>query len=540
MAGGRIVGSGGGILAHPSFLGDPFPRVMLCGVGGDQSFGSNAGTGYPKWTTASPSSAAGIAVSTMRPYNVSIISGVFEEWDTGGLRDREDLTQALSPSKVFYYEMLAATVANNAYAQWQTLVDANNWYLYESTGGTGTKTPAGGGQFFLNPSAAWPTSIGSAGLGASICGSNYGTTSTGSPTGAQGPARTFGNYAVIKLLMRAYTGDPRFSFNAQMGSPSAAGVFIDDLFVALDGAGTVPDSSLDGISIAPGSQQGGGFPGFDTVQPVLARGYRNMFDQMQTMLALVNPGRTYYNFANFGQYANAYQFGTRPFTAGLDNLHGGLLENVLGAGASSWECFQQGNFANVGTPYPSGWPNLLANYYQGMDFCLAPKLVGLGAKLPAIDGSQTASWPIGSGTTLSTITTGTAQEYQLMRYGLCTALMDNGLYAPGVAGGYDWSKLRWYDEYGDNSLTQVNVKQGYLGWPITLRPTTPAFAQGPLGVWMRLFQHGKALVNPRGNGSQTVTVSGTKISGTQQPTINDGSTVTSVTLGDGDGIILLT
>ena len=538
MAGGRIIGSGGGILAVPSFLGDPFPRVMLVGVGGDQSYGCNATTGYPAWTT--PGSASNTAIKPIRPYNVAILSGVFEGWDTGGLRDRENLTQALSPTKVFYYEMLAATVANNAYAQWQTLVDAKNWYLYESAGGTGTKTPAGGGQFFLNPSAAWPSSIGSAGVGASICGTNYGLTSTGSPTGAQGPARTFGNYAAIKLLLRGCIGDSRFTFNAQMGSPSASGIFLDDCFVALDGAGTVPDSSLDGISLAPGSQQGGGFPGLDTVQPCLARGYRNMFDQFQIMLTLINPRNIYYNFANFGQYANAYQFGTRTLTAGLENtLHGGLLENVLGAGASSWESYQIGNPATGLANLPSGWPNLLANYYQGMDFCLYPKLVGLGTKLPAVDGSQTASWPIGSGTTQSTVSSGTSMEYQLMRYGLCSALLDDGYFAPGVTG-YDWSLLRWYDEYGDNSLTQVNVKQGYLGWPITLRPTLPTWAQGPLGVWQRVFQHGRAIVNPRGNGAQTVSVSGTKLAGTQQNSINNGAAVTSVRLADGDGIILLT
>ncbi len=533
-----------------------FPRVMLVGVGGDQSYGCNAATSYPRWTTAAGGSAANVAIQTIGAYDVAILSGVFEGWDTSGVRDREDLTQALlknatypitkstaRPLKVFYYEIMNSTASGNPYAKWQALVDANNWYMYESAGGVGTKTPAGGGEFLINYSAAWPTAIGSAGIGASICGSNYGTTSSGSPTGPQGPARTFGNYAALKLLIRGSTVDPRFLFNAQMASPSAAGIFLDEVFVALDGQGSAPDSSLDGITIAPGSQQGGGFPHLDTVQPVMARGNHNTFDQLQTMLTTYGTaGKTYYNFGNFGQYANKYQFGTTTLTAGLENtLHGGLLENVLAAGASSWECFQIGNTNTGNTTYASGWPNLLANYYQGMDFCQSPKLVGVGTKLPATDGSQIASIPSGAGTTLTTVSTGTAQEYQLMRYGLCTTLLDDGYFCPGVTG-YDWSLLRWYDEYGDDSLTQVNVPRGYLGTALSTRPTSPTWAQGTLGVWSRSFTGGIALVNPRGNGAQTVTLPQTyqKLTGTQQASINSGATVTTVTLADGDGIILIT
>lgn len=533
-----------------------FPRVMLVGVGGDQSYGSNSGTGFPAWTTAAAGSAANTAIQTIAAYDVAIISGVNEGWDTNGARDRENLTQALlknatyavtkntaRPTQTFYYEIMNATVSGNPYTQWQALVDAHNWYLYESIGGVGTKTPAGGGQSFINYSAAWPGAIGSAGIGASICGTNYGTTRTGSPTGSQGPARTFGNYAAIKLLMRGFTGDSSFSFNVQMGSPSASGIFLDECFVALDCGGNVPDSSVDGLSIAPGSQQGGGFPGLDTVQPCMARGNRNMFDQIQVMLSTYGtPGKTYYNFANFGSFANRYQFGAVSLTCGLEStLHGGLLENAVGAGASSWECFQIGNTNTGNTTYASGWPNLLANYYQGMDFCLSPKLVGLGAKLPATDGSQTASWPVGAGTTLSTVSTGTALEYQLMRYSLCTTLLDDGYYAAGVTG-YDWSKVRWYDEYGDDSLAQVNVKRGYLGAALTARPNSPTWAQGTLGVWSRSFANGMAIVNPRGNGAQTVTLpmAMKKLAGTQQPSINNGAVVTSVSLLDGDGIVLVT
>jgi len=48
-------------------------------------------------------------------------------------------------------------------------------------------------------------------------------------------------------------------------------------------------------------------------------------------------------------------------------------------------------------------------------------------------------------------------------------------------------------------------------------------------------------MNPKGNGPQTVTLetSYKHLSGTQVPSVNNGQTVTSVTLNDRDGVILL-
>ena len=543
----------------PIATGLTFPRIALAAVGGDQGYGSSAANNFPAWTTSPVGSATYNFVQQVGAYDLVVLNGTFENWDSGGKRDREDLTQALlknttytvtlnrsRPCLAFYYAiMCAGQLTGGPQQTYLNLVQANNWWLYESAGGVGTVTPSGGGNSFINYSTAWPTGIGSAGAGASICGSNYGTTSTGSPTGPQGPARTFGNYNATKLLIRNSAGiDSRFTFDAQMASPSCAGVFLDDCFIALDGAGSVPNSSLDGITIAPGSQQGGGFPALDTVQPVMARGNHNFFDQLNTMTATFGSlASKFYNFANFGQYCNVYQFGNSIIGAGLDNtLHGGLMEDVFGAGASSWEFFQAGG------GHPSGWLSVLTNYYAGLDFCVQPSwwnpvtmglfrpLVCMGTKLPAADGSSTASWAVNG--TLTNITAGSVLEYQYMRYALCTTLLGDGFFMNGTAG-YDWSKPRWYDEYGDDSLTQVNVPRGYLGLPTQVRPTSAAFALGPLGVWKRTFQNGTIYVNPRGNGVQTISATGTALQGTQQPTINNGAHVTSITLQDGDGRILL-
>jgi len=65
------------------------------------------------------------------------------------------------------------------------------------------------------------------------------------------------------------------------------------------------------------------------------------------------------------------------------------------------------------------------------------------------------------------------------------------------------------------------------------------------GVYERLFQNGLILLNPRGNGSQTVSVTtlGSGLfkhfSGTQDSTTNNGANVTTVTLTDADGLVLI-
>jgi hypothetical protein len=83
----------------------------------------------------------------------------------------------------------------------------------------------------------------------------------------------------------------------------------------------------------------------------------------------------------------------------------------------------------------------------------------------------------------------------------------------------------WFDEFDFD-----------LGLPVQTRRNA-AWSQG---VWRRDFENGIVLVNPRGNGSRTVSLGGSfrKLSGSQDPSVNNGAQVTSVTLADRDGIIL--
>lgn len=128
----------------------------------------------------------------------------------------------------------------------------------------------------------------------------------------------------------------------------------------------------------------------------------------------------------------------------------------------------------------------------------------------------------------NTLNTGDGTDYQQMRYGLTSALLEDGYYS------YDFGdtaheQLWWYDEYdldlGD-AIAEASEQSG-----------TPAYQPG---VWRRDFANGLSIVNST-NQSQRVELGGEfeKIHGTQDPGVNDGAIVTSVDLESLDGLLLL-
>jgi hypothetical protein len=171
-------------------------------------------------------------------------------------------------------------------------------------------------------------------------------------------------------------------------------------------------------------------------------------------------------------------------------LDGGPMEGMIGY---SWSIETWG-----------GWQAMMQGYRQAMAALGGPKL-GIFEQV------------------------GDPTDYQSLRYGLTSTMMDDGYFefqantAIGEAGSWPW-----FDEYS---------YQHQFGAAISSPPTT-AWQHG---VYRRDFANGIALVNPKGNGPQTVTLETnyTRIRGTQAPTINSGQTVRTLTLQDRDGIILL-
>jgi Hypothetical glycosyl hydrolase family 15 len=170
-------------------------------------------------------------------------------------------------------------------------------------------------------------------------------------------------------------------------------------------------------------------------------------------------------------------------------LNGGEMEHIIGQ-SYSVETF-------------SGWKGMMAYYSYIMASVAAPKLVIF---------SQDAS---------------SKTDYQGFRYGFASCLLGNAYYYSDDAQNYN--DFLTYDEYSFK-----------LGTATTAALVFPGATAYQHGVYRRDFANGIVLVNPKGNGVQTVTLetSYKHLSGTQDRTVNNGETVTSVTLKDRDGVIL--
>jgi hypothetical protein len=211
------------------------------------------------------------------------------------------------------------------------------------------------------------------------------------------------------------------------------------------------------------------------VQAWFRQGYARYFSDLKTLM----PGK--YQLGNIGDWGAPQS--TLTEYQGLVN--GGVLEGYIG---KSWSVETWG-----------GWAAMFAQYRKVMGAVAAPKLVIFN------------QW-------------GSKTDYQSMRYGLGTCLLDDGYYS-FTDNTQLYYGVVWFDEL-DQKLGAGMAK-----------PT----AAWQKGVWRRDFDNGIVLVNPKGNGPQTVTLEGpyVKIRGSQDPLTNNGQTVTTVTLKDRDGIILL-
>jgi hypothetical protein len=247
-------------------------------------------------------------------------------------------------------------------------------------------------------------------------------------------------------------------------NPSIDGFFTDNVFHQPRVNG---DWNLDGASDSASN-------------PTVGQWYRQGYNQHFTTLNQLMPGKY--------QIGNVADWGTpgASLTYLTGVMNGGFIEGLIGYSYSpeTW----------------GSWSEMMREYRLDMASVLQPQLVIFGQA-------------------------GVATDYQSMRYGLTSCLMDNGYFQWSVIG-HEYTGTNWFDEY--------SVKLGNA----TSNPSTTAWQKG---VYRRDFANGIALVNPRGNGTQTVQLetSYVKIQGTQDPAVNNGQTVQTVTLQDRDGIILL-
>jgi hypothetical protein len=139
----------------------------------------------------------------------------------------------------------------------------------------------------------------------------------------------------------------------------------------------------------------------------------------------------------------------------------------------------------------------------------------------------------------------TSTNFQDVRYALCAQLCATTGFVFYKNANADNPETRdpnvpptgWYDEYGGEGAAHPRYYLGVAEDPVVTAPWTS-------GVYRRRFQNGWVLWNPRGNGVRTVSLGQTmrKLqgrSGFSDTTVNNGAQVTSVTLQDRDGLVLL-
>src|SRR6185312_147042 len=300
----------------------------------------------------------------------------------------------------------------------------------------------------------------------------------------------------------AYSKGMYYSGNAlqpRNAAPSLDGFFLDNAYWSPRVNG---DWNRDGVT---------DFHTDPAVQKAVRTGERDFSDEMAKLephLLVIT------NNADWPQASTTDPNAIAPLNGAFS---GGVLEGIIG------ESYSIETYA--------GFNTAMAAYQYVMNTTKAPQLELFNQELLHPDGSDNYD----------------STPYHAMRYGLCMALMNNGYYAG--EGQYSHtaepSQIPWFDEYDGGGLGA-----GYLGQPaqgpLGAVQTHARWNYGPYGVWAREFQGGIAILNPKGNGPQTITLQDLggfrwkHINGSQDPETNNGQNVTgSITLADRDGIILL-
>jgi Hypothetical glycosyl hydrolase family 15 len=232
-----------------------------------------------------------------------------------------------------------------------------------------------------------------------------------------------------------------------------------------------------------------------SIYPTFRAGMMRHLDQIRALV----PGKIV--AGNIGDWGRPET--TVPEYAG--QLDGGLLEHYIGATWSHEGVDLNGKFNGWGN-----WDRMMAAYRKVMGLVRDPKLVVFNMK-------------------------GKPTDYKTFRYGFASALMDDAYFdfSDGTGGSVYKTDVVWFDEY--DLAGEKNTR--WLG-PAVDPPQTKPWQKG---VYRRRFENGMALVNPRGNGDQIVTVGPgfKRFKGRQDPAYNNGGPAETVLLKDRDGILLV-
>jgi hypothetical protein len=469
---------------------DSFPRLGLLSTGGPQLYASSFRTYAAK-------------------FHMVVIGGNFEGWEKGAGYSKETVisgikAQSVLSTRVFQYvnlnELFNATYAAEhlPLSTWAKQVNTMKWWVYP-TGTTGTP--------IADPNSAqmWLVDMG--------------------PNAPVDPATSLGPYAWGAKYM-----DDLYHLGRYAGTSTAAsldGFFLDNMLIdPADGGGNVANGDW------------------------MRNGTTQAHNAVSTYSAVMTGEKSFYTYLQ-SAWPGSEQLGNAGGTFGsaVPGAYGAtdptLNSQVLAGTSPLSGVMDGGDFEHaIGKSYSIeyyGGSLVLQKWYQtAMANFGGAKLLLFSQGNVQANGSDPLTF-----TAAQTPAT-YSPAWQGARYGITAALMNNGYYFADY-GSYDAETVaarRWFDEY-DNAGAGV----GYLGQPVAVSAGNPQTAAWSKGVWMREFQNGVVLWNPKGNGSQTVNVAalvspaghaGLKhIAGTQDTILNNGKAVTTVSLRDRDGVILL-
>jgi hypothetical protein len=465
---------------------DKFPRLGLISTGGPQKYASSFQVFAAK-------------------HNVVVINGGGETWERNAGYSKEKViqgikSQSFANTKVFQYIGLnslynSTYAAYNPFPTWYKQVNARNWWLHPiMTTGTPVMDPQSSQKWLVDIAPNVPVD----------------------PTTSLGPYAWAAKFVDDLFHLGRYAGTS--------AAPDLDGFFLDNILIdPSNGMGNYAN----GDWIRIGTTQAHNAA---TTYAAVMTGERSFYTYLQTAWPgsqqLGNSGGTlgiavnnYYSATVNSQIMSA----TSPLSG---VMAGGAIEHALG---KSYSIEQWG-----GSLVLQKWVQTALANYNGSKLLIFShgSVTTTGSDPLKFTSGQPSAW---------------SPAWQGMRYGLTAALMNNGYYFVDDGGYYDEeteSKRRWFDEF-DNAGAGV----GYLGNPVATAAGAPQAVAWSNGVWKREFQGGIALWNPKGNGARTVNVSILKspsgraglrhIAGRQNPALNNGAAVTSVTLQDRDGVILL-
>ena len=473
-------------LAGPSAAADKFPRLGMISTGGPQKYASDFRTYASK-------------------FNVVVIGGTWEGWQKGAGYSKETVISSIKAQShvgthVFQYvalnSLLNSGAAANGFPTWYNQVNARHWWLYPSgTSGTPVNDPQSSARWLVNMGPNVPVD----------------------PSTGLGPYAWGAKYLEDLFHLGRYSGTS--------ASPSMDGLFLDNVLI---------DPSNGG-----GGANGDWMRNYTTQAHNAASTYNTLIagqKEFYTYLATNWPGSQ--QLGNVGgtfAIAMSNYYSATDATLNSQIVSGtSALSGVIAGGAMEHAIGKSFSVETWGGAVAlQQWMRTALNNSGGSKLMMLGhgSMQANGSDPVTYSGANPASW---------------SAAYQGMRYGLCATLMNNGYYQVdnGVYDQETVANRRFFDEF-DNA----GRSPGYLGNPVAGALGNPQSTSWSNGVWMREFQGGVVLWNPKGSGSRTVSVSALKspsghtglkhILGSQNPSLNNGYAVTSVTLKDRDGLILL-